>query len=307
MKTIFTHSLKTLAVGLALAAPAHSALATGLAHTYVSGTGNDSNAGDRTTPCATFQAALANTLPGGVITALDAGDYGPVNITQAVTIDGSGTQASIVTESTTAISINAAASDTIILRGLAITNVPNGDPCNGVELDSGNMIVDGCKISGYLGPCNGIYVHHDGNTVVINTSVTGCGEGVFKDRPGAGLLSLRNVTLQGNGLGLDAEGTQTDISHSQITQNSGYGVYAYRGTLSVSGCMISGNGTGVYSDDGSVVRLINNDILNNTTGIFIIDASNGGTPGIVSSTGSNRKAGNATPGGVSPGKVIVQQ
>jgi hypothetical protein len=297
MKTIFTHSLKTLALGLILAASVHSASATALAHTYVSGVGDDANVCSRTAPCATFQAALANTATGGVITALDAGDYGEVTITHAVTIDGTGVQASIVTNSgSEAITISGGSSDTIILRHLTLTGLLNSD--NGVVLNSGNLVMDDCKISGFVND-DGLYQDGTGTALVENTAITGCYEGIANY--GSGLLSLRNVTLQGNQYGLDIEDGATDISHSQVTQNSSMGLYAYGATVSVVDCMISGDGVGVYADPGSIIRLTNNDILNNGTGI---DTENGG---VVASSGNNRKAGNATSGSVTPGRVIAQQ
>jgi hypothetical protein len=299
MNTLFTHSLKTLALGLILAASVHSAQAQ-TAHTYVSGAGDDASPCSRTAPCATFQAAVNNTAAGGVVTALDAGDYGAVTITQAVTIDGTGVQASIVTNSSTdAITINDTAnpSDTIILRHLALTGLSSS--ANGVVLFSGNLVVDDCKIAGFVNSY-GLYLHTSGTMLVENTTVTGCSTGIVNG--GSGLLSLRNVTSQGNQEGVDAEGGPVDISHSQITQNSSYGLFAYNCTLTASACMISGNGTAVYADSGSIIRLTNNDILNNTTGI---DTTSGG--GIVASSGNNRKSGNATSGSVTPGRVIAQQ
>ena len=308
MNTTLKNITKILAFSLVLAASLHSAQAatTTFPHTYVSGTGSDTNNTicSRTAPCATFQAAINNTSAGGVVTAIDAGDYGPVTITnQSVTIDGTGTQASIVTNSTDAITVNAGTGNTVILRHLTLTGVAGSG--NGVTLGSGNLVVDDCKISGFVNNF-GIVLGSSGNTVVEDTTVTGCTEGVTSS--GTGLLSLHNVTLQGNTYGLDAEGGPTDISHSQITQNSFAGLYAYgvngagSGTLSASGCMVSGNGTGIYANTGSVIRLTNNDIFNNTVGI---DTTSGG--GLVSTAGNNRKGGNPTPGAPTPGKVIVVQ
>ena len=300
MKTILTTTFKTLALGLILAASVHSAQAgASPVHTYVSGTASasDSNPCSRTQPCATFQAALANTAPGGVITALDAGDYGAVTISQAVTIDGTGAQASIVNSGTDAITINdPTATDTIILRHLAITE--SSGASSGVALVSGNLVVDDCKISGSASTY-GLDLESSGNTVVENTTVTGGYAGIYNGS--SGLVSLRTVTLQGNQYGLIAAGGTADISHSQITQNSYAGLYAVGSTVSASGCMISGNGTGIYATTGGIIRLTNNDILNNTTGIGTNDT------GIVSTTGNNRKTGNTTSGAPTPGRVIVQQ
>ena len=301
MNNIFTNTIKTLALGLILAASVHSAQADVVAHTYVSGVGSDSNPCSRTAPCATFAGALTNTLPGGVITALDAGDYGSVTIAQAVTIDGTGAQASIVTGSNVpAITINGGPTDTIILRHLAITGVSTGIGVSGVRLTTGNLVMDDCKVSGFLGLFgSGLNLNGSGNSVVENTTMIGCSLGIFNNN--SGLLSLRNVTLQGNQDGLLVEAGLTDISHSLITQNSGYGLFANGSTVSASDCMISGNGTAVEASTNGIIRLTNNDILNNTTGIY----TTGG--GIVSTTGDNRKAGNGTSGAPTPGRVIVQQ
>jgi len=54
--------------------------------TYVSGTGNDSNACTETSPCLTLQGALTKTLPGGQIYALSSANYGFVTIDKAVSI-----------------------------------------------------------------------------------------------------------------------------------------------------------------------------------------------------------------------------
>jgi hypothetical protein len=298
MNRIFANTLRTLALAFALAASVHSAQATAVAHTYVSSAGSDGNPCSRISPCATFQGALANTVPGGVITALNAADYGQVNIAQSVTIDGTGTEASIVTNTVPyAITINGASSDMIILRHLAITGLPTSD--HGVLLNTGNLVVDDCKISGFQG-YYGLKFAGSGNVVVKNTTVTGCHYALYNQD--AGLLSVWNVTLQGNQYGVVTGAGLLDISHSQITQNSIDGLYAYQSTLSASDCMVSGDRTAVYADTGSIIRLTNNDILNNGTGI---DATSGG--GTVSTSGDNRKAGNTMSGNVTPGNVITQQ
>src|SRR6267142_1594401 len=63
--------------------------------TWVSSTGSDANPCSRSSACATFQGAHDKTAAGGEINCVDAGDYGTVNITKAMTIDCSGTLGSI--------------------------------------------------------------------------------------------------------------------------------------------------------------------------------------------------------------------
>lgn len=89
--------------------------------TFVSVNGSDSAICSRTSPCRTFGAALAAVSPGGEVLALTSGGYSPVTITKSVTIAApSAVHAAIAPSSGTAITINAGATDKIVLRGLHI-------------------------------------------------------------------------------------------------------------------------------------------------------------------------------------------
>ena len=54
--------------------------------TFVSGVGSDGNPCSRTAPCRTISQALMGTSSGGEVIVLDSAGYGPVTITQAVSI-----------------------------------------------------------------------------------------------------------------------------------------------------------------------------------------------------------------------------
>jgi hypothetical protein len=54
-----------------------------LPQTFVSAAGNNANSCERADPCRTFAGALVKTDADGEIIVLDAGEYGPVNITKA--------------------------------------------------------------------------------------------------------------------------------------------------------------------------------------------------------------------------------
>jgi hypothetical protein len=58
--------------------------------TFVSAAGNDSNPCSFTAPCRHFQAAVNVTSAGGEVDALDPAGYGPITISQAITIEGQG-------------------------------------------------------------------------------------------------------------------------------------------------------------------------------------------------------------------------
>src|ERR1700682_2198828 len=92
--------------------------------TWISGVGNDANPCSRTAPCLTFAGAIAKTVAGGQIDALDPGGFGAVTITKGITIDGGGGQVgSIVASGTNAIDVTAGATDVVILRNLRLDGV----------------------------------------------------------------------------------------------------------------------------------------------------------------------------------------
>src|SRR5215467_13674965 len=96
------------------------------ARTYVSGVGSDSNPCTASSPCKTFQAALALTTAGGEIYVLNSANYGPVTINKAVTITSEGAVAGILATSGAAITISAGANDVVNLRGLGIDGANTG-------------------------------------------------------------------------------------------------------------------------------------------------------------------------------------
>src|SRR5665213_1111585 len=90
-------------------------------HTWVSGVGDDANPCSRTAPCKTFAGAISKTAISGAISVLDPGGFGAVTITKAISIinDYSG-EGEILASGTYGITVNAGATDTVILRGLVI-------------------------------------------------------------------------------------------------------------------------------------------------------------------------------------------
>src|ERR671935_826139 len=82
--------------------------------TWVSGVGDDVNPCSRTAPCKTFAGAISKTAINGEIDVLDPGGFGAVTITKSITIDGSGTFASVLAAGTNGIIINGAGIDVTI-------------------------------------------------------------------------------------------------------------------------------------------------------------------------------------------------
>ena len=154
--------------------------------TWVSGVGDDANPCSRTAPCKTFAGAISKTAAGGEISVLDPGGYGAVTITKAISLinDYSG-EAGILASGTTGITVNAGASDIIILRGLVIDGGPPATPgLNGIRfLAGGALHVEKCLIKNFAASAanagNGILFAptaaselYVSNTTIINSGPT---------------------------------------------------------------------------------------------------------------------------------------
>ena len=129
-----------IAALLALALPVASAQAQ-LARTYVSAAaGNDANNCDRITPCRTFQVAHDATLANGEITVLDPGGYGAATITKTISIinDGVGEAGVLVSGGVNGITIDAAATDAVSLRGITVKGIGFGGGI-GIRFNTGKQ------------------------------------------------------------------------------------------------------------------------------------------------------------------------
>ena len=316
MNNTVKNTLKTLTLALALAAfalPSAQAQTTA-AHTFVSSTGNDAlNATSdglgcsRAHPCATFQAALGQTSPGGVISVIDSGDYGPANISQSVTIDGTGSNAAITATTGNAVAITPGSSAVVTLRHLTLIGPGTANSnTRGITVRNSSLLVEDCKMSGFS---VGVSVG-SGSVVVQRTTITNCDHGIDGN---GGLLSVRDSTLQGGTYGASVSDGLADLSRCTVAQNSGDGLlvtaFGTSPVVTATGCTISGNGGGVLAtgtpgpmQSGTpVVNLNDNDVWNNGTGF---STSFGG---IIATAGNNRKAGNATPGAPTPGATVTVQ
>jgi hypothetical protein len=275
--------------------------------TWVSGIGNDADPGSRTAPCKTFAGAFLKTADGGEIDVLDPGGYGTVTITKSLTIDATGTFASILASGTTGIIINAAGID-VTIRGLQINGAGGG--ITGIRILAANRVhIQDCAIFGFTG--GAAFGINDvrtagGKLFITNTTIRDNGQSGVVVLPSAGSTAiqafLHNVRLEGNGnAGVAASnGSRVTISNSLAARNTNFGLYANSGAgtaeLNAESCVVVGNGQGVFADLGSTVRISNLHVTNNTTGL--------GGPGTFATYGNNRitgnGAGNSVPGAPAP-------
>jgi hypothetical protein len=274
--------------------------------TWVSGVGDDANPCSRTAPCKTWAGAISKTAPCGEIDALDPGGFGAVTITKSITLDGTGTFASILASLTTGIIINAASTDVVTIRGISINGF-----CNGIRgmniLQAKTVNIEDCVIFRFAN--EGILVNEtsDMNLHVTNTVIRdNVGDGISATTSSASLRirgTLDRVRLSGNGNGLHAKsGSSFTARNSVFSNNTTNGIFcdasgaAFAG-VSVWASQISGNGgNGVRAGNtgntqGSGVQISQNQIDNNVGNGVLIS-----TNGVVNTFTNNSILANGTDG-----------
>jgi hypothetical protein len=251
--------------------------------TWVSGVGDDLNPCSRTAPCKTFAGAISKTAANGEISVLDPGGFGAVTITKSITINGTGTLASILAAGTNGVNVNDSASGNpntivVLLRDISINGADTG--LNGVSFTSGKTVmIDHCWIYGFNGSAaaRGINVNlsNNGNLKVINGSVI---ENIKEDgihmTTSAGILVavVDNASIMDIGQdGVEAvSNVRADLIRSNVS------------VIGVNGVLTSGsnsqinldddliahcNTTGIKASAGCSIRVSDSAIANNNTGL----------------------------------------
>jgi hypothetical protein len=155
--------LSALLTAMLVSTLAHGAVQ----RTFVSTGGNDANTVSNCSlvaPCRSFGAALGVTLVRGEVIVLDSGGYGPVTITQSVTIEApAGVYAGISVTTGTGVVVNAPGG-TVALRGLAINGIGG---LVGIEVQAANRFdLERARVSG-MGQ-RAIHAHAAGSRNVIS-------------------------------------------------------------------------------------------------------------------------------------------
>ena len=274
--------------------------------TWVSGVGDDVNPCSRTAPCKTFAGAISKTAASGEICVMDPGAYGAVNITKSITINGYGHIAGVLASAgTNGITVNAGASDKVILKNMTI--IGGGTGADGIRFLAGNQLtVENVQISNFTSDGIEAALTNGGRLFVKDVSITACGGSGIKISTAAGVstTSLDDVRIQNvvNGVEVGAGSNFVMIQRSSIVSNTSNGVLA--GTspavISVENSTIAFNNNGVNANvAGTTLRISGNGIYNNTTGVKFVAGA------IVESDGTNKLAGNGS--SQAPNSIIAKQ
>ena len=298
----FRFTIKVLAIATFMFATVSIAQAQA-SRTWVSGVGDDANPCSRTAPCKTWAGAISKTAACGEIDALDPGGYGAVTITKSITLDGTGTFASILASLVNGIVINAAATDVITIRGISINGFCNG--INGINiLQAKTVNVEDCVIFRF-NTGNGITVNET-NDLALNVRNT-----VIRDNTldainvassgGTVKATLDNVRLSGSANGIHArQNSRVVANNCNFSNNTTNGVFADAtagfATIRVWNSIIAlngGNGVRAGNAGGGVsgVEIAQNQINHNTSNGVLV-----GTGGVVETFTNNSIRGNGTDG-----------
>jgi hypothetical protein len=164
------------ALALAVTLPAASAHAQA-PRTFVSAAGTDNSTCSFAAPCRHFQAAVNATSAGGEVDALDPAGYGPITISQAITIEGQGWSYIAPPPSGNGITINAVSGD-VTIHGVSLNGAGITGGTNGIVFNSGaNLTVTDCVARNFAG--FGIFMQVPLSKVSILNSI-------FSDNAGAG-------------------------------------------------------------------------------------------------------------------------
>lgn len=297
-------TIKVLALAIFMFASVSIAQAQA-SRTWVSGVGDDANPCSRTAPCKTWAGAISKTAACGEIDALDPGGFGAVTITKSITLDGTGTMASILASLVNGITINAGVNDVVTIRGISINGFCNG--INGINILSAKTVnVEDCVIFRF-NTGNGITAN-DSNGLNLNVRDT-----VIRDNTLDGInttssagfinVSLERVRLSGNANGLHARsGTKASARECVFSNNTTNGIFidaaaAQFAFVSAWECMINNNGAnGVRAGNagnlgGSGAELNQNQINRNTGNGVLLS-----TGGAINTFSNNGIFGNGTDG-----------
>lgn len=280
--------------------------------TWVSINGSDGSDCSRLAPCRTLSIALSRTSAAGEIDVLDSGDFGPVTINKAVSLIAPGVLGGIQVAAGTAITVNAGASDKVVVRGLTIDGLGTG--LNGISFTAGGYLyVENCTINNFgqygldFAPASGAGRLFVTDTIVRNNGVGSTGTGVHLiATTGPGFVaSVDGLRSENNVAGLKAETFGVVTVRNSLAANNGFsGFSAVTPSGSGSVRMLIENSVSTHNGTGGItasnlatVTLSNVVVTDNQTGLAV--------SGSVISFGNNKIWGNVTDG--TPTLTIAQQ
>lgn len=236
-------------------------------------------------PCRSFNAAIAQTNPGGEVVILDTAGYGPMVISKSIKIIGpSGVYGGISVQGgasgiTTGIVIDAGDTDDVTLRGLDISGVPGIAPLPLIGIDvqnAGAVHIEKSSIGNFTqdaSACVNVNVAKTTRVYLIDSFLRECNTSLYANS---------DVLVTGNRPSVIVDNTRIERGeNSGGTGGLARGIFI-QGFMDVSlrNSMISRQDVGVQFDNLSIggtshLEIIHSELTRNTTGLRVTNTTNG--------------------------------
>ena len=261
--------LALLSCAMALTTAAYS-------QTWVSNSGSDSNPCTMAAPCRTFAYAVAQTPAWGQLGVLNAGDYGPVTITQAIRIDGGGFASNFVTGSL-GIEVNTPSGSVVQLHNLSLHGA-NGSE-TGIEFNGvGGLDIDNVQLTGF-GIGIDVTSTSSQNLVVKDTTIENIAYyGICIGGPSATNLAsaeIINTHVRFANTGIYATYAAISVLNSTfVSPNAGstpgsygVGIETFNSNIYLDNSQINGYRLGVYAGGTGMIQINRSSFLNNLAAV----------------------------------------
>ncbi|MFI5093881.1 MAG: hypothetical protein ACHQIK_10610 [Candidatus Acidiferrales bacterium] len=239
---------------------------------YVNYNGSDKTACTRSTPCKTITHALTVVPVGGVVEIVGSGTYDSFVVTTALTVRvDPGVVATInVPTSGTGITVNAASTDHVTLRGLTLQG--SGGSGTGIQINSaGRTTVEDC-VSRNLHWGLGFTPSAASQLKITGGSYEGSDTAIFTravlQAPGSN-VAIDGVNVYGSSgnAAIAADSDTVTITHSMVTgDGASTGIAVNGGSAVLENDVVSGYATGVAV--GSEVFMSSCTITGNNVGVI---------------------------------------
>jgi hypothetical protein len=242
---------------------------------------------------------VTKTTVGGELSVLDPGDYGPMTITHAITVDGGGFAQGLATGSDTYYTISAGVSEIVQIRNLTL----EGDGqvygilfSSGAQLHLDHVKVDGfsvCLSVGALSPAT-----EAKELTVENSSFNNCGNTAISVEGSPSFVTkIVNTQVHHSPTGVEVETGTALVSHSVFSGEptvsaSSFGVVSNNAGVNVmvDECSMSDFPIGLAAGDSASLQVSRSTISHNQTGLFRQAG------GLIRSNGDNRLVDNSANG-----------
>jgi Right handed beta helix region len=224
--------------------------------TFVSRSGVDTNLCTIDSPCRSFAAAILQTSVNGEIVVNDSAGYGAVTITKAVAIISPlGVHAGVSVFSGDGVTVNAAATDVVVLRNLYI-NSQGG--VNGITLHSAATLhIEHCVVSGFSNNDINLVAAVIANVSISDTVARQAAvSGIYADSGSTLRVTIDHCRMESNGYGVLVDRSTVGIINSTADHSAHVGFWA-RGTggaanMTIEASLVSNSaGSGIAVNAGS--------------------------------------------------------